>query len=61
MSLAMTNEDVPQSIKPESRLKSTKFLKSEALLQGEDEITIVHGDVEYKLRKTSQGKLILTK
>ena len=47
--------------KKESRLKSTEFLKSEDLLQGEKEVVIVHGEVEYKLRKTGQDKLILTK
>ena len=47
--------------KKESRLKTTEFLKSEDLLQGESEVIIVHGEVEYKLRKTGQDKLILTK
>ena len=66
MSLTMKQEDYSQdnivkAIKTESRLKASKFLKSEALLQGEDEIIIVHGEVEYKLRRTSQDKLILTK
>tara|TARA_R110002095_G_scaffold30900_4_gene29901 strand:+ start:44 stop:217 length:174 start_codon:yes stop_codon:yes gene_type:complete len=57
----MTQENDPTALKRESRLKSAKFLKSETLLQGEDEIIIVHGEVEYKLRRTSQDKLILTK
>lgn len=61
MSIAMTQENKPITLKPESRLKSAKFLKSENLLQGEDEIIIVHGELEYKLRRTSQDKLILTK
>ncbi len=61
MSLAMTQDNDPQEMKPESRLKSGKFLKSENLLQGRDEIIILHGDVEYRLRRTSQDKLILTK
>ncbi len=38
-----------------------KCLDSKALLQGEKEIIIMHGDVEYRLRKTAQDKLILTK
>lgn len=48
-------------LKKESRLKSTEFLKSEDLLQGENQVIIVHGEVEYRLRRTGQNKLILTK
>lgn len=61
MSFVMTQENNPPLPKKESRLKSREFLNSEDLLQGEKEIIIVHGDVEYKLRRTSQDKLILTK
>jgi len=38
-----------------------RILFSQDLLQGETEITIIHEDAEYRLRKTSQNKLILTK
>lgn len=53
-----SNTPIPRK---ESRLKSSEFLNSEDILQGEKEIIIVHGEVEYKLRRTSQDKLILTK
>lgn len=36
-------------------------LASSDLFAGRREIVIVHGTVEYRLRQTSQGKLILTK
>lgn len=35
--------------------------RSEAILQGQREVLIQHGDVWYRLRHTSNGKLILTK
>ena len=35
-------------------------LGSDSLFQGERELVIVHGDKEYVLRITRQGKLILT-
>jgi len=35
-------------------------LGSDTLFQGERELVIVHGDKEYVLRITRQGKLILT-
>lgn len=35
-------------------------LGSDALFQGERELVIVHGNKEYVLRITRQGKLILT-
>lgn len=38
-----------------------KYLDSEALLKGKKEVIIMHGNVEYRLRKTAQDKLILTK
>lgn len=61
MSLAMAQDNDSSRPKKESRLKSSEYLKSDDLLQGEKEIIIVHGEVEYKLRRTSQDKLILTK
>lgn len=36
-------------------------LQSENLLEGEDEVIIERGGREYRLRKTRQDKLILTK
>lgn len=37
------------------------LLTSEQLLQGSNEVRIVHGGCVYSLRLTRQGKLILTK
>ena len=45
----------PQSILPEPTFSS------EALLKGRREILIQHGDRVYRLRHTSNDKLILTK
>ncbi len=36
-------------------------LASQALFQGQQELLIDHGEAVYRLRITSQGKLILTK
>jgi hemin uptake protein HemP len=36
-------------------------MTSEALFSGTRELLIIHGSEEYRLRLTSQGKLILTK
>jgi len=36
-------------------------LRSAVLLQGHREVIIEHGEEEYRLRLTSQGKLLLTK
>ncbi len=36
-------------------------LESAALFAGRDEILIAHGGETYRLRRTRQGKLILTK
>ncbi|MFT4198407.1 MAG: hemin uptake protein HemP [Pseudoxanthomonas sp.] len=40
---------------------ATETLTSEALLKGQREILIQHGDRTYRLRHTSNDKLILTK
>lgn len=37
------------------------LLTSEQILQGNNEVRIVHGGCVYSLRLTRQGKLILTK
>ena len=34
---------------------------SDTILQGHSEVIIMHEGVEYRLRRTSQNKLILTK
>lgn len=34
---------------------------TEQLFAGEYEVEILHGETRYRLRRTSQGKLILTK
>ena len=47
--------------KKQIRLREAKYLDSCNLFQGDKEIVIIHGDIEYRLRQTSQGKLILTK
>jgi hemin uptake protein HemP len=40
--------------------QSLRRFSSAALLQGQRQIVIEHGSREYRLRLTSQGKLILT-
>ncbi len=58
----MIDQSNPPTKEPSSgRPERAKCLDSKALLQGQKEIIIMHGDVEYRLRKTSQDKLILTK
>ena len=42
------------------QLGSTRRVTSASLLQGERVIVIEHGGREYRLRLTSNGKLILT-
>jgi len=44
-----------------SSLPSAETLSSERLLNGRREILISHGDRVYRLRHTSNDKLILTK
>ena len=36
-------------------------ISSEILLRGRNEITILHEDQIYRLRRTAKGKLIMTK
>lgn len=38
-----------------------KIIRSEDLFGGARELVIKHGDEDYRLRLTNQGKLILTK
>ena len=42
-------------------LPAEGVVASEALLKGQREILITHGESVYRLRHTSNGKLILTK
>jgi len=41
--------------------RDDSLLESAALLGQRDEVLIAHGDETYRLRRTRQGKLILTK
>ena len=50
--------------RPEHQLPpagTAALLESVALFGKRDEVLIVHGDETYRLRRTRQGKLILTK
>lgn len=38
-----------------------RLFTTEQLFAGKDEVEILHGEARYRLRRTSQGKLILTK
>jgi hemin uptake protein HemP len=49
----------PQTPSPATGTPSP--LESAALFRGRDEILIAHGGETYRLRRTRQGKLILTK
>jgi len=42
-------------------LPAASVLASQALLKGQREVLIQHGEAVYRLRHTSNGKLILTK
>lgn len=42
-------------------LPASRTLNSHTLLSGQDEIEIRHGNETYRLRRTRQDKLILTK
>lgn len=58
----MTDQSYPRPKDLASKQSDNKkSIDSKSLLQGRKEIIIKHGDVEYRLRKTSQDKLILTK
>ncbi|MFQ5535676.1 MAG: hemin uptake protein HemP [Sphingomonadales bacterium] len=57
----MTDHKRPPAPEAQPPPKQTPRISSQDLLAGGREIVIVHGDVEYRLRLTSQDKLILTK
>ena len=44
-----------------SESRTHRCIASRALLEGQREVRIRHGDVEYRLRHTASNKLILTK
>jgi len=54
-----TPSGMPQSESP--RPSTRRAVASRDLFQGDRELVILHGDVEYRLRITRAGKLILTK
>ncbi|MGH8655853.1 MAG: hemin uptake protein HemP [Gammaproteobacteria bacterium] len=56
-------ETTAQTESPEFTDSETtqRRLKSQELFRGREEIIIEHGGCEYRLRKTRQDKLILTK
>ena len=67
-SLAMTSSNAavtpvlaPLAAAPVRREVVRRQLTSEQLFDGLAEIEIQHGDAVYRLRRTSLGKLILTK
>lgn len=47
--------------RPLRALPAEPRVASEALLKGQREVLIQHGEAVYRLRHTSNGKLILTK
>ncbi|UTW55671.1 hemin uptake protein HemP [Kordiimonas sp. SCSIO 12610] len=51
------------SVKPSAKayVPHKPIVSSDTILQGQTEVIIMHEDVEYRLRRTSQNKLILTK
>ncbi|MGH8614835.1 MAG: hemin uptake protein HemP [Gammaproteobacteria bacterium] len=53
-------ETTAQTESPDNETTQRR-LKSEELLQGREEVIIEHGRQSYRLRKTRQDKLILTK
>ncbi|MGH8609627.1 MAG: hemin uptake protein HemP [Gammaproteobacteria bacterium] len=55
--------ETTQTERPEFTDSETtqRRLKSQELFRGREEVIIEHGGQEYRLRKTRQDKLILTK
>lgn len=52
---------LPRVATPELPVAPPRPLVSAELFGNRDEILIAHGDETYRLRRTRQGKLILTK
>ncbi len=57
----MTDHKQPSTSASSTSSQQIPRIFSRDLLAGRREIVIVHGAVEYRLRLTSQDKLILTK
>lgn len=60
----MKTETLPTSIRPElprGHAETPRALDSAALLGARGEVEITHQGETYRLRRTRQGKLILTK
>jgi len=60
----MKTETQPSTSRPEvprSSIEARRPLDSTALLGSRDEVEIAHQGETYRLRRTRQGKLILTK
>lgn len=60
----MKSETQPSTARPETpryRAEAPRLLDSAALLGARGEIEITHQGETYRLRRTRQGKLILTK
>lgn len=53
--------DRPPTRPPRPNLPPTRRVSAQSLLAGAQEVVIAHGGVEYRLRLTRAGKLILTK
>lgn len=60
----MKTPSTPPLTKPEMPKRAFELsrpLESAELFGGRDEVLIAHGNETYRLRRTRQGKLILTK
>lgn len=51
----------PDTVRNGMRESGRRRIRSHELFDGGDELIIVHAGEEYRLRRTRQGKLILTK
>lgn len=52
---------MPVSLTPVAPVDARPEIDSQSLLRGARELIIRHGDQEYRLRRTQNDKLILTK
>lgn len=52
---------LPAGASASGGLRQPRQVRSDALLQGDREVQIIHGDEIYRLSVTRQGKLILHK
>lgn len=51
----------PDGVPESSHNQGVRLFESEALLQGASQVLIRHGDTVYRLQRTKENKLILTK